>query len=125
MNVNDLYTAPTHEEGAEVRLTSPITGKKTDCYITVAGIDSKRFRAAQRKQKRDILDAVKSGDDMDSIPEYGLLVESCLSWRGLEDDKGNEWKFSKENATALFENSPLIAEQVDRFLTDRANFIKA
>lgn len=125
MNVTDLYTAPIHEKGAEVRLISPITGEKTDCYITVAGMDSKLFRAAQRRQRRAVLDAVKDGDNMDDMPEYGLLADSCLSWRGLDDADGKEWKFSKKNVLALFENSPQIAVQVDKFVADRANFIKA
>lgn len=125
MKATDFYTAPAHEEGAEVQLTSPITGEKTDCYITVAGVDSKRFRTAQRKQKRAVLKAMQDGDDLESMPEYGLLASCVISWRGFNDDDGAEWKFSKKNVTALFENSPLVAEQVDRFISDRANFIKA
>ena len=122
MDINELFTAEIHESGAEVQITNPTTGKDTDCYITVIGIDSKSFRSEQRKRQRKALDAVRNNK---SIPddEFGLLVESTIGWRGFESE-GKEWPFSKKNAQSLFDNSPLIADQVDKFIADRANFTK-
>lgn len=123
MEISKLYTAESHETGAEVRIVNPVTGKDTDCYITVIGVDSKTFRSEQRKRQRKALDAVRSNKEMPD-DEFGLLVESSIGWRGFESD-GKELKFSKKSIKALFDNSPLIADQVDKFIADRANFTKS
>tara|TARA_B100000809_G_scaffold166820_1_gene164158 strand:- start:2017 stop:2388 length:372 start_codon:yes stop_codon:yes gene_type:complete len=122
MDINQLYTADAHEAGAECRIVNPADGSDTDCYITVIGIDSKSFRAEQRKRQRKALDAVRSNKPIPD-DEFGLLVESCTGWRGFKNDK-KEWPFTKKNLMALFENSPLIADQVDKFIADRENFTK-
>ena len=122
MDINALYTAPAHEDGAEVRILHPVTGKKTDFYILVKGVDSKTFREKQRSQQRAIIDAMKGKEEL-KTDEYALIVECSAGWRGLEDS-GKEVPFTKEAARAMYENSPNIAEQVDSFIVNRANFIK-
>ena len=44
MDINQLFTAEAHEEGAEIRIKSPLDGAETDFYITLQGIDSKTYR---------------------------------------------------------------------------------
>lgn len=122
MDFKELCTADTHEEGAEIRLVNPVTGKDTDCYITVRGMDSPTFRTESRKRQRKALEAVRGNKPMPD-DEFGLLVSSTISWRGLESD-GVAWTFNKKNVSLLFEKSPLIADQVDKFIADRANFTK-
>lgn len=119
MDISELYTVDACNEGAELQIVSPVTGKETDCYITVAGIDSKAFREAERNLKRKLVKGDASIDDVTAE----ALASSVISWQGFESD-GKEWKFNKKNAIALFKNSPAIANQVDRFIADRANFIK-
>jgi len=123
MNFNDLMTAPAHEAGAEFRLNNPTTGKPTDAYIKVRGIDSpqmvKSFRALQRK----IVEAVKNGDDTDGFQnEY--ISGSVIGWRGITGDDGNDWEYSEERAKQLVDSSPAVANQIDKFVSNRANFMK-
>jgi hypothetical protein len=122
MEIEALYTAPAHEAGAEVQICNPVTGKKTDFYISVKGVDSKTFREQQRAQQRAIVNALKGKEEL-KTDEYAVIVECTTGWRGLKDG-GKEVPFSKEAARAMYENSPNIAEQVDNFIVNRANFTK-
>ena len=52
-----------------------------------------------------------------------MLSAVTIGWRGLNDGKA-EVEFSKERALQLYDNSPNIATQLDRFIADRKNFTK-
>ena len=129
MDITDIYTAEACEKGAEMQVINPITGKKTDCFITVMGVDSVAFRNGKRKGSRAILEAVSNaskGDDLSPI-EFAttadVLAGVTTGWRGFTN-KGKEFPFSNENVIALYLNSPDIANQVDIFIANRANFTK-
>lgn len=116
MELQDLYTVEHHEKGSELRIKSPIDNKNTDFYITLMGVDSKEYRKAVREYQRRVM----KGDEPDEI---ALLVSITKSWRGLMSG-GEEVKCTPDSARALYENSPAIANQVDRFIADRRNFTK-
>lgn len=120
MDITDLYTSESHENGAECRLLSPVTGELTDFYIRVVGVDSKTFRDKQREQKREVVKALQNKQDI-VMDELDLLVECCIDWRGFES-KGKKLKFSKDVLKTLFDNSPYIASQIDSFILNRQNF---
>jgi hypothetical protein len=116
MDINTLYTVDAHEEGAEIRIISPLDGKETDFYITLQGVDSKAYRKAVRAYHKKLI-AEEEGGEID------LLIAITKGWRGLSD--GNkEIEFSALRAKAVYENAPNVATQVDRFVSDRTNFIK-
>lgn len=116
MDINTLYTVDAHEEGAEIRIVSPLDGKKTDFYISVQGVDSKAYRTAVKAYHRKLLNDEEGG-------EIELIVAITKGWRGLVDgDK--EVEFSAENAKSVYENAPDVASQLDRFVANRQNFIK-
>jgi len=116
MDIKSLYTVEDHEEGAEIRIVSPIDGELTDFYIRIQGIDSKAYRSAVRAYHRKLLANEDGG-------ESELLAAVTISWRGLEDNK-KPIEFTRKAALELYENSPNIASQLDRFLSDRSNFMK-
>lgn len=116
MDIKQLYTVEAHEEGAEIRIVSPIDGKETDFYIMVRGIDSKQYREAVRDYHRKMLNKEDGG-------EIDLLVSVTKGWRGLKDGK-DEVQFTEENARNLYMNAPSISAQIDKFVADRKNFIK-
>tara|TARA_B110000908_G_C10091933_1_gene374431 strand:- start:221 stop:574 length:354 start_codon:yes stop_codon:yes gene_type:complete len=116
MDIKQLYTADAHEEGAEIRILSPLDGKETDFYITVKGIDSKSYREAVRAYHRKLINKEDGG-------EIDLLVAVTKDWRGLES-KSKDVKFTDKLARDLYVNSPNIASQVDTFVAERRNFIK-
>ena len=89
MDINNLYTVEAHEEGAEIRIVSPLDGKKTDFYISVQGVDSKAYRTAVKAYHRKLLNDEEGG-------EIELIVAITKGWRGLVDgDK--EVEFSAKN----------------------------
>jgi len=116
MDIKELYTADAHEEGAEIRILSPIDGEETDFYIIVKGVDSKSYREAVRAYHRKLINKEDGG-------EIDLLVAITKSWRGLED-KGKTVEFTPKNAHDLYCKAPNIASQVDAFVVARRNFIK-
>ena len=126
MEFNDLATAVAHEAGAEVNILSPVDGSPTDVFITIQGADSKEWRK-QKKKQTSLIIAAKSNDKMQDLDYDAMDVEALvavtLGWRGLSKD-GKEYKFSKANAKALYEQAPSVVEQLIAFLGDSANFIK-
>lgn len=123
MKLNDLMTAPAHAAGAEFQLNSPIDGKPTDVYIKVRGIDSPEMVKSFRSLQRKIVEAVRNNEDTDQFQnEY--IAGSIMSWKGITDEDGKEWKYSEKRAQELVDSSPAIANQIDKFVSNRANFTK-
>ena len=116
MDINTLYTADAHEEGAEIQIVSPLDGEKTDFYITLQGIDSKTYRKAVRAYHRKLI-AEEEGGEID------LLVAITKDWRGLSKGK-EKIPFSPDAARDLYVNAPSVTAQIDTFVADRKNFIK-
>ena len=127
MEFNDLLTKEAHEEGAEVQINDPITGEPTDLYIKVLGVDSMAFQKSQRLLKNKAVEAyskdqkIDEGQEIES--EIDELVALTIGWRGLES-KGKEKKFTPEACKTLYTNGPGVRNQVDRFISNRANFTK-
>jgi len=127
MDINKLYTSDAHEEGAEMQVIG-LDGKHLECWITVAGLDSKRYRKALRDNRRSLIEKAanrKDGDDEIDTEEStaDTLARATIGWRGFTDN-GEELEFSTELAKQLYLSAPYIADQVDAFSADRANFIK-
>ena len=120
MNPNDLYTLETHETGAEMQLKDE-NGEQVDCFITLAGVDSKLFRKAKNELRREIL------KDIDADYE-GLrakkLADVSLGWRNFNDGD-DEIIFTRELAEQLYLNAPYLMDQADRFINQRVNFTKS
>ena len=135
MDLSELMTADAHEEGAEVNIISPVTGKASDVFIKVLGPDSKAYRveskrnlskavAEYRKLKGDSKDLdfdVMSDQEIEG--EINKLVAVTVGWRGISD-KGEPVVFSKEMCEKLYRSAPHIVIQVNNFLADYTNFTK-
>lgn len=122
MDVADLYTADAHNDGAEM-MVKDMHGKDTEIYIRVAGVDSEAWRGGLRKAQRRVLESTVNGDGEEKIDAALLLANATLGWRGITAN-GEELPFSRDEALKLYRNAPYIADQVDRFLSSRANFTK-
>lgn len=126
MDLSKLQTVDNHESGAECNILSPGDGKLTDVFITLKGIDSKEWRSQKKKQTSKLLAAKASGKldelDFDKL-DIEALVECTVDWRGITQNK-KPYPFSKENAKALYENSPFIVQQLLDFIGKRENFTK-
>jgi len=116
MNLDDLYTVDDHDNGAEMQVENQV-GKKVDMYLTVVGIDSKKWQNLKSKAKRVI------SDDTTVEEAAKILSDAIIGWRNVEH-KGKELKFTRENAERLLVNAPYVIGQVIRFIINRENFMK-
>lgn len=123
----DLFTAPDHEEGAEVRLHD-MKGKATDMYLMIKGVDSKSWRKEKHAIEqtamliRSMPEAERTKIDPDDATA-SALANCVISWRGFKS-KGKDVEFSTEKVKQLFLNAPYIMERVDGFFSKRVNFTK-
>lgn len=120
MNFDELLTLEDHEEGAEINIKHPKTGKETDVFIKVLGPDSREFRKAKKKVFREMF---KEEPDEDFDEELETLVAVTVGWRGIVKN-GQELKFSKQAVRDLYLGSPNILSQVNLFVGNRKNFTK-
>ena len=118
-----LDTAALCEQGAELELVHPGTGAPLGVWITMAGIDSRIWRGAvaaqtwSRRGRRDLTpDEIQAG-------AVDILARCTLGWRGVVLE-GKELPCTMENARMLYSRLPWVREQVDRFASDRASYLR-
>lgn len=116
-------------QGETLTLLHPATNEELDITITLMGSDSdeyrntikKRFEAAQRQAKNKRNQEVDLDDAEQKSQE--LLAKMTLGWENLQMD-GKSLKFTFEAAKEIYSKFPWIREQVEKFVSDRSNFIK-
>jgi hypothetical protein len=128
MDINELQTSDSHEKGAELRVKNPVTGKDTDFYIKLMGVDSPAYQKALVRVKHDAIrkyaakdETVNEQDEIDG--EIESLVAVTLGWRGLSDN-GKEVKFSESQCRKFYLKAPKIRQQVLMFIGNAENFTK-
>lgn len=123
MELEDLYTATRHQEGAEMRVKDQF-GKDTDFYIKLVGVDSATWAKIQRDFNRDLLAMGKNDKSVDDKEvQVRMISQAIIGWRGFTN-KGKAVKFSTKKAEELLKNAPYVADQADRFIAKRLNFTK-
>lgn len=124
------------DEGVVMYVRHPGTGEplldKDDAPVTItlAGVDSDRFRDVVRSQTKRRLNggsaagAPKPDAEAEAIE---LLVKCTLAWSGIGLGSDRELECTPENVRAIYSDPrvPWLRQQVDRFIADRANFLKA
>lgn len=114
------------EEGAELELLHPVTGKGLGGRIRVVGADSDRYRSAVRSvSSKRVHKRRRAPLTPEEVEEEGLdiLVKATLEWRDIVVD-GETLVFTKDNVRNLYRRFPWIREQVDGFISDRGNFLQ-
>ena len=123
MDTSLIFTADAHEEGAWIDILD-INMEKTPIRIHVVGKDSKRFQQIEDDAHRRYLES----DRKDEVSVEERLAAMTNKWENVPDPtKGPEWvdmEFSKENAILFYQKAPVIREQVNRAINNRANFMK-
>jgi hypothetical protein len=122
---------------ADMPVKNPKTGKpvmlpggKLPVTIKLAGRDSEIYRKISRELANKRAEAVRNGADASLGDEdleneaLDLLSTLTLGWEGITANK-EPYPFSPENARKLYERLPWLREEVDRFVGNRANFMKA
>jgi hypothetical protein len=124
MKLTDFDTKSGSDEGAVMRVRHPVTNEPLDdAWIRLAGPDSKiansrraEIRRKLRRQRNNVL-------DLNMLDEEAMAtrVAVTLEWGGIELDK--VLPCNPENAQLVYERFPWLADQVDEFQGDRANFL--
>ena len=81
--------------------------------IYLYGMDSDQFKKALRVIERE-------DDDRDEK----LLAHCIKDWKNIYDDNGMEVHYSEEKALQLIKDYPIVKTQADRFIAERANYLK-
>ena len=112
-------------------IVHPVTGENTGIKITLLSIDSDEYhKVSMRLQNENIKFARKNrgkttAEKLNS-DALDLLVGVTVGWTGITDGANDDpVPFSAENCRKIYTELPFIREQVDEFLGDRRNFIKA
>ena len=119
MDLNDFDLCRDADDGFEMIVKNPRTGKPTDIKISVIGSDSKTYRAAKSKIFRKAASSDVDTDDL-SAEVYAACV---TGWSGVNRG-GKDIDFSYEAALSLFTDLPWLMDQVGVAVETRANFTK-
>lgn len=99
--------------------------------ITVLGPDSNKYQDIMRAQIKKRLNRMaenkgKDETDLDEVEAdlIHLLVSCTVSWKGIYKPDQTEIPCTPENARKLYANYPVLREQLDRFVGNRANFLQ-
>ena len=112
-SMEQFYTRDTANEGVKIDLFLP-TGEKSEHSITVAGIDSDRFRHANNALLRKL--AKQSKEENKEVDfELELLAHCVISWTFNEE-------LTTESAKAFLLNAPQIRDKADQIIGNRERF---
>ena len=121
-----LDSAAKAEDGAELEVLHPISGEKLGIAIRLAGTDSAVHRKATTAiASRRTKGGVRRNINLDDLQAESIeiLARCTLSWSGVVLD-GKDVPPSKEAAAALYTRFPWLREQVETFISDRANYLQ-
>jgi hypothetical protein len=122
MDIKSVETKDLHDAGAEIQVKDQ-NGELTDFYIRVVGVDSTIWRGIQKQIESDIVEAMVEKRERHVVDQAQVLAKATIGWRGLKNGR-NKVEFDIDTAESLYRNAPYIADQIDRFINKRANFIK-
>jgi hypothetical protein len=99
--------------------------------LTLLGVDSAKYRdtldGVTRSRVEAIQKAKQAGTEVQEDKNaftVDVLTAITLGWKNVNDKAGNAVPFNPENVAAFYQY-PVIREQVDAFVSTRANFLKA
>lgn len=137
-DLNDIDTKKLSEAGVALQIkrldgTPLVNAAGESVTITLLGPDSAKYRALTRESIKKRLDRRVTGasdvtmDDLDQIERetIEILVVCTVGWTGVRTPEGETIACTQDNARRLYENYPVVREQVDAFVGNRANFLQA
>ena len=121
----------------EFNFIDPFTEQPTDIFITVHPIKSKHGKDAEHKMRLKIIELMQDENNFIEGEEKKLKTELIanaslemvaslvVNWRGLEDEKGKQIKFSNEACFTIFKEHQELADAVYKLAGAMGNFQKA
>lgn len=104
-----------------------LNSKGEQMWVDIRSVDSPAYRriAHKIKQRRFKKGRNVFGDNPDeNVQETAKLLAACATNWGNFEHNGKELKFSVVAAEDVFARYPFIADQLDRYMANRANFMK-
>lgn len=120
------------DASTEIEIIDPRTKQGTGIKITVLSRDSEKARTVTRSQLNRRFRTMGRGrnagptltaEELD-METLDLLVACTQNWQGMLWG-GKELECSAQNARMVYSRSPIIREQVDDAISDRALFTKS
>lgn len=123
------------DKGVTLQIEHPVTGKVIKgMTVTVLGMDSEKYQKIQRDKMQKTIDrqAENRGKPVqvsaEEVAQAGMrdLAEMTVGWTGIEFGK-ETYEFSVDNAFKLYTDHKFkwLVSQIDRFVSDRANFFES
>jgi hypothetical protein len=130
MDLATLNSVEACDNGATYEVVHPSTGEPLGIKITLAGIDSKIYRDAQRKLTNKRLKQTFDKRVVNKTPTseefeaetVDILAKCTLNWENVIWE-GKELPCNYENAKIIYLNLLWLRDQIDAFINDRANFL--
>lgn len=132
-DLSDFDTVAGSNEGAGVDILNPQTGElfEPSIVIWIYGVDSTLFQKAQQIATNKRLKGLgrKRGNitfTAEDLEEEGLnaLAKCVFKWENIEWE-GKTLECTFKNIRMVLERLPWMREQLDVFMTDRANFLQS
>lgn len=142
-SLSELNFADTADSGATLTVLHPVNGTPLKALdgenitITLYGIDSdvyvKANNASRDQSVEELRRRAKFSSSADGYRGSKILAKCTIGWHGvpktwLGGEQGDdEVPYSYDNALALYNNRGVkwLRDQVDEFIADRSNFLKA
>ena len=129
----DLSNFDSSHIEADLTLRHPVTGEPLSdddgaATIRLRCVDHEVVQKAARKRLAESLEITKKDPAKSLEVSYKNIIENLVSatvsWEKIQLE-GEVLEYSEDNARKLYRRFPWIREQVDAFMSDRANFFKA
>lgn len=134
MDFSKLDTATPANAGEALQIINPFTGEPLEgTIILLRGADSAEFQRATKAAGNRRLESMTKKGAQNTVTIEALakdtveaFVAVTIGWSGIELD-GKELDYSEANARKLYsdERFPWLVEQLDTFVGNRRNFMKA
>jgi hypothetical protein len=121
----------------EFEFTNPYTNEPTGIKVTLYPMKSKEGKQAEHEMRLKILELMQDENNTieidgkknmkeDVIIDVSLemLASIVVDWNGIEDEKGEPLKFSKENAIKAFKEYREFSDFVYNTANNVGNFLK-
>jgi hypothetical protein len=121
MKPSDFFTRDRANKGEKLPLSLP-DGSPTDEYLNVRGVDSDQFREAVNEYRRELIGyaAIKDESERARKSEQARIKLMCALVIGWSF----EAELTQEALAELFSEAPHIADEADKFASDRRRFFR-
>ena len=134
-DLDSLDTKTPSENGVDMPVKDLAGVQMTDKHgkpvsIRLKGPDSDTYRRLTRAQVRKRFERSAGGEKLDADAEaeqnendaIDIMAACTVSWSGINDKAGAAIPCTPKSAVELYKRYPTIRDQVDMFVSARANF---